>query len=43
MRPFGHVFIPENADDIDELYQMTDEAMYDIKHKTDKSSYRFID
>jgi len=34
---------PENSDDIDELYQMTDEAMYDIKHKTDKSSYRFID
>jgi diguanylate cyclase (GGDEF)-like protein len=33
---------PDDAEDIDSLYQITDEAMYGIKHNSDKSSYSFI-
>ena len=33
---------PDDAADIDSLYQITDEAMYGIKHNSNKSSYSFI-
>ena len=33
---------PDDAEDIDSLYQITDEAMYGIKHNSKTSSYSFI-
>lgn len=33
---------PDDARDIDSLYQITDEAMYGIKHNSKTSSYSFI-
>lgn len=35
----GIALWPDHSADIDELYQIADDAMYGIKHKSDKSSY----
>ncbi len=39
----GIGIFPDDAEDADLLYQRTDEAMYDIKHNSTSSSYKFID
>lgn len=39
----GIGLFPDNAEDPDLLYHRTDEAMYDIKHNSTSSSYKFID
>ncbi|MBE6039938.1 MAG: diguanylate cyclase [Clostridiales bacterium] len=39
----GIGLFPDDAEDADLLYQRTDEAMYDIKHKSPSSAYKFID
>lgn len=39
----GICFCPEHSDNIDALYKIADDAMYEIKHKYDKSIYRIAE
>ena len=39
----GICFWPEHSEDIDELYSIADDAMYEIKHKYSKSSYKIAE